>query len=177
MFTRKYLNPAWVIAAVWVIWTFLAALSRGAEENPTETPLPDLVERAIREVYPQAQIEEWGYERRLVELIEVTVVQDGGEHDLILSLDGSIVAIKQPIDPQSLPDAVRHAVHQIAEDTTIHEAERVDVVAELRPVPIDTPRVQYEIEWRLGGREQQATVSNDGVIMNKMRRLKVKSGR
>ena len=159
------------IVALSVVTVLSVAVTWAARTEHTRK-LPQVVEQSIRKLFPHARIRTIEHERRIVRLIEVTVVEDGEEHDLILSEDGMILAIKREIDPGDLPTTVRNAVRELAGKANIEEAERIKVVAELRAVSTKETRIEYEAKFRSKGKEQEVIVSEDGTILKRPKKLR-----
>ncbi len=163
--------PVSVMAGLLVVAGLLAVGSRGAW-SANATPLPVSVEQTIRKTFPNAQIGSIEYERRVVRLIEVTLIEDGQECDLAISEDGTILSITHEIDPDDLPQAARGALQEIVGEAKIEEAEKVKIFGELLVAPLASPRIVYEAEFREGGRECKAVVSGDGVAISTPRKVK-----
>lgn len=132
------------------------------------------VEQSIRKLYPHAKIDEIEIERRIVRLIEVSVIENGREHDLTLTQDGTILSIAEPIDPDDLPAAVRDAVRKVAGKAKIEEAERIKVLAKLGAAPEKKPRFEYEAKFRKKGKEHDVIVSEDGSTIKTPKKLRIK---
>lgn len=128
--------------------------------------LPEAVQQSVRKLFPAARISDVEHERRLVRLVEVTVVDNGEEYELMLSLDGTVLSIEREVDPSQLPAVVSDAVRRVAGSEKIREADQIKILAELRVVPIKEPRIEYKAEFRKKGKEQEVIVSEDGAILN-----------
>ena len=169
----KSKNRAAVIAVSFLVAILLVSATVGARSQRARL-LREAVDKSVQKAYPGGRIREIAVERRIVRLLEVTVYHDGQERDLLMSQDGTILAIKQVIDPDDLPAAARQAVKKIAGAAKINEAERVKILAELRAVPIEQPRYEYEADFRRSGRDQEVIVSADGATIKTPKRLRFK---
>ena len=160
-----------MVAASAIAVCFVAMTS--AAPSARQMKLTQVMEQSIRKVFPNARIEEVEQEKRIVTLIEVTVVEDGQEHEVTLTQDGTILSIGQGIDPDELPATVRDAILGVTGTVVIHEAERIKVLAELRAVAIKQPRTEYEAEFQTQGREKgEVTVSEDGATKKTLKQLR-----
>ena len=168
MNSTKFQKRAVGMVAVSVI-ALLVVATTWAERSELGT-LSKSFERAVRKVFPNARIANVEHERHVVRLIEITVIDNGIEHELTLSQDGTILSIGREIAPDDLPTEVRKAVERIAGKTKIGEAERIKVLAELRVVSIKEPRIEYEAEFRTGN---QLIVSEGGKTIKTKRNLRL----
>ena len=156
-----------IVTVVLVAGTWAAVPTRAQK-------LRQVMEASIHKHYPDARIDEIEIERRIMRLIEVTVIQDGQEYDLTMTQDGDILAIAELIDPDELPPTVRAAVQNLAGTAKIEEAERIHVLAKLAAVPEKQPRFEYEAKFRKKGKEQDVIVSEDGKTIKKPKKLRIK---
>jgi len=164
------------VGAAGVIAVLLTAVTWA--QRPGQTPkLSAVVEQAARDVFPNGRVVEVEYGHRVVRLVEVTVINDGQEHDLVFSQNGVLLSIKQEIDPDDLPLSVRDTVRTVAGHGDIQEAEQIRIVAELGFVPVASPRTEYEAEFRKDGREQEVVVSQDGSIIKTPKKARFTEGR
>ena len=54
----------------------------------------------------------------------------------------------------------------MAGQVEIHEAEKVQILGELRVVALAKPRIAYEAEFRHSGKDQELVVQEDGSVLN-----------
>ncbi len=149
----------------------VAAAARKADAPKRK--LPAAVEKAVLKAYPSASIEEFEPQRRVVQLIEVTITHDGEELDLTFSPDGKLLTIVTQLEPDDLPAAVRQAVRKVAGRSPIKEAEQIRIVADLQPQPLKKPRRQFEATFDKDGLEQDVIVSEDGQVVTLPSRLRL----
>ncbi len=140
-------------------------------------PLPEAVKQAIHATVPDARVIGVEYERRVVRLIEVTLMDGDQDYDVIFSEDGTILAIDQPIAPRDLPSAVRDAIKAMPGNPKIHEAEQVKTLAELRATPLTRPRIEYEVKIRVDDKLYDVTISQDGSTIKTTNRLMSRQAR
>lgn len=161
---------ATVIGLVVVLSVTVTSIARSKQLEE----LPDVLERSIRSHFPNAQIQEFEHHRRIIQFVEVTVVDHDQEYDLTLSPDGSVLFIENEIAPGQLPNAVHDALQQMMGSVSIDEAEQMVVHADFQPVPLTHPRIQYEVEFQSKGRNHEMTVLADGTLVTSAKRLKWK---
>ena len=151
----------------------LLVAASGSKPAAPKRKLPEAVEKAVLKAYPSASIEEFEPQRRVVRLIEVTIMHDGEELDLTFSPDGKLLTIVAEIAPDDLPAAVRQAMRKVAGRSPIKEAEQMRIVADLQPLPLKKPRTQFEATFHKDGLEQDVIVSQDGQVVTLPSRLRL----
>ena len=169
----KRRNHAVVIAVVSLVTALFVAASWAARPERARK-LRVVVEQSVREAFPDARIREIEVERRIVRLLEVTVIVDREEHGITLSEDGTILSIDEEIHPDQMPTAVHLALQKVAGGATIKEAERIEIRAELRAVPMEEPQIEYEAKFRTRGKVQEVIVSEDGTTIKTAKTLRFK---
>ena len=150
----------------------LSPLGLAANRDP-KSALPEEVDRSVRVLFPTAKVEEFKHTRRVIRLIEVTVIENGQEHDVILTPDGTMLAVEDEIDPSRLPSVVHDAARDAAGGEKIIEADRITVLAEIRPVALEQPRTEYAATYRKNRKEQELVLSEEGSVLQTTRKMQI----
>lgn len=152
---RSYAAVALVACAgLWL------SASRGGA--PAVGELPEAVKQAVAKILPGGQINEMELERRTVQLYEVSVATGGRQHEITITADGTVLEMEEKIESGKTPEAVMKKLRDLAGDAKLKEIERIEVRDELKVVPLGTPRVEYEAEYGVKGKERHIRLSEDG---------------
>jgi hypothetical protein len=155
--TQLCLAVTAIVAGAWV-GASVAAQRHGA--------LPDAARTAVADMFPGGRIVEIESERRVIHLYEVSVRVDGAERELLLTGDGRVLEVEHEIDPRTAPEPVKNTLKRLSRSARLAEVEKIEVHGELRVVALDQPRVEYEAEFRVRGREQEVRLSEAGKVLN-----------
>jgi hypothetical protein len=128
-------------------------------------PLTPAVEQAIQSMFPGAKIDEVQTERFIVTLNEVTVIADGREYDLVISDAGTVLTATELIANDALPASALAGVRTVDGKGKIVEAEKIRVLAELKPVPLAKPKLAYSAKFVDKDREREVFVTEDGRVI------------
>lgn len=126
----------------------------------------EAVMRSIKQLLPGGRIEEIEFERRIIQLYDITVVIEGRAVEVTVMDDGTVLNLEQEIDPDSLPDPVAMKLKELKGEGRLTEVERVELHGEIRAVSLEHTVVEYEAELRIGGRERLVRLSGDGLVVD-----------
>jgi uncharacterized membrane protein YkoI len=127
--------------------------------------LPEAVKAAIDALYPQATIEDAKEEEEGLKVYEVELEQNGGEVELTVALDGTIVEVETEVAMDSLPAAVAAALAQAAEGAEVKEISKEVTYWVITLKRLDAPETTYEAELIKDGKEIEIEVAADGTIL------------
>jgi len=117
---------------------------------------------AVENLLPGSEIDEIEYERRIIQLYDITVHVDGRVVEVSVTDDGTVLNIEEEVGMDQLPEAVARKLKELAQKGKLTEIERVEWHGELKATPLDQPRVEYEAELRIAGKEHLVRLTETG---------------
>ena len=156
-----------------VVMMTLAVAVTWAARPMRVSKLPEAVQQSLQEMFPDARIHEVEYQRKIVRLYEIEVIDDGEENTLIVSRDGTVMSVEHEISPNELPAEALIAIQKLSGSTRIEEAERIQVLRELGTLTLEDPRIEYEATFVKNGKEHDVVVSEDGTILKTPKQLRL----
>src|SRR5262245_43918176 len=119
---QRFASGLWVILVLGILMT--ASPIRADEENIDVDKLPKAVVEAIKAKYPEAKLVSAEKETQGDKTFyEVTIKSKDRDIELLLTDDGKIVLVEQPIAAADLPKPVAQAIEKKYPKGTIKSAE------------------------------------------------------
>ncbi len=126
-----------------------------------EAGLPEAVEEAVRKAFPDAEIRSFGQERESgVQYYEVNLILDGHRIEVEVDKYGGIGEVERRVGLDALPDELADSIREARGPhgrIRIERHERWGVGRNGRFVPLETPRLFYEIKVYVGGKHPSMT--------------------
>jgi hypothetical protein len=140
-----------------VLGTLLVALSQANadEDDLSRDQVPKAVIAAFEKAYPNAK--DVKFEKETFEgkaAFEIEYKDNGKEHDLIYSDDGTLLQKEDEIDSKSLPESITQAINKKYPQAEIKEAEKLtkpDGTAAGYEVEIEAADKKVELELDING--------------------------
>jgi uncharacterized membrane protein YkoI len=128
--------------------------------------LPPAARLAVQMAFPAARVREASSEREGdLLLYEVRLDRDGLRIELDVSAEGIIASVETSAEAGDLPQAVAKAMARAAKGAEILRVDREEVRAVPRLVPLDRPRVLYEVAFIRDGEKHAVTIAADGTVV------------
>lgn len=140
---------------------FMTGLNAGRAEQSIRLP-GKAVMASIEHLLPGAKIEQIELERRIIQLYDITVLVDDRVFEVTLTEDGGVLHLEEEVSRSDLPDTVVHALKDLQRHGRLAEVERVEHHGQLQVVALDVPRIEYEVELRIDGRERLIRLDDHG---------------
>jgi hypothetical protein len=142
-------------------------------EATKEIDIPDKARKAvkaIKELYPKAVVvqittEVYQDPSGTVDVLtyEIEFLQDGVMREMVASPDGVIPHLLKPITEKDLPKQVAKTLAN--EDGKIKSVSRFEIRAGLQFVPLDKPRIVYQLEVAKGDKLSKLNLRADGTVV------------
>lgn len=126
--------------------------------------LPEPIQEAVARLFPEGRVVDTEIERRVISLLEVSVMVGGEKKEVLFADDGTVISIEREVDADSLPPAVKASLREMSRKAKLTEVERNEIHAEIRWVRLASPRTEYEAEFRVKGRKHEVALREDGKI-------------
>jgi uncharacterized membrane protein YkoI len=136
-------------------------VSAGGRES-----LPAPAADAVRQLFPAASIVAVGQEREDGVLYYEVVLREGNETiEMEVTPDGTVGEVESRVELAAVPEIVRQAISRQAGRATVREIERHEIRGAPDGgvfVPVDPPRVLYEVAVELDGVRREVIIGADG---------------
>jgi predicted metalloprotease with PDZ domain len=96
---------------------------------------------------------------------EVEFISKGDKHEMVASPEGVIPHLWRPIAEKDLPRVVTDALAKKAPGGKVESAAQFEIRAGLQFVPLDQPRVVYQLELEKDGKPAKLTLRADGTVV------------
>jgi hypothetical protein len=125
--------------------------------------LPAAAEAAVKELFPNATVDESKIDRESVKVYEVEVKEGDKESDITVSEDGIVSEVTTDETLDTLPAAVAQAIE--AQNGEVKEVEKEVKYAQLKMVKLDTPITSYEAKIVKDDETIEVKIAADGTIL------------
>ncbi|MBN2130360.1 MAG: PepSY-like domain-containing protein [Sedimentisphaerales bacterium] len=151
--------------SVGMVLAVAALLSVATYAERDGTRLPAAVRKALRNLYPDATLEEAKAEMEGMRVYEVELEQ--GERDVTLTVtpDGTVLEVETEIALEELPQPVKAALRRAAGDAQIEEVSKEVTHWVVTLKKLEKPEVSYEAEVVKDGREMELEFAADGTLL------------
>jgi uncharacterized membrane protein YkoI len=132
--------------------------ANAGEKKLHKDQVPKEVIAAFEKAYPNAKhmkFEEETFEGKPA--YEVEYKENGKEHEVMYSADGTLVQKEEKISHKSLPESVAQAIEKEYPKAKIKEVEKV-----MKP---DNTVTGYEVEIKTNGKEKELELDTNGNIL------------
>ena len=137
-----------------VVSFFGLGVGVGVSVGGSERVLPEAARGGVLGAFAGGELGEVELKRRMVVLYEVEVALggEGGEVvDVLVTGEGVVLEVKREVGLDELPEGVREAVPRMGKLVKLEDAERVEVLGEVRGFRLGEPRLEYELGFGCGG--------------------------
>ena len=124
---------------------------------------------AVRKAFPHAKVRDVEREREDIPVLlyEVEIMRAKRQYEVLVTPDGTIVAVSQEVNwGNDLPDKVAAAVKKLKARGRVTEIEMLTIRAEPKFQPLAQPRTVYQVEFIHRRREYEARIDKNGNILS-----------
>lgn len=151
-------NRILIVAGLGVLLGLVSQANAGEEKKLGKHEVPKPVLEAFEKSNPGAKDVKFEQETLHGKVAyEVEYKENGKEHELLYSADGTVVQTEEEIEVQSLPGPVTQAIAKAYPKGKIKEAEKV-----MKP---DGTVTGYEVEIKEAGKELELELDTSGKIL------------
>ncbi len=150
-----------LLSVLMIVCMYVTTPNPGQASGRVHLPSPAAI-NAVEKLLPGGEIEEIEFERRIFQLYDITVRVDGRVVEVSVTDDGTVLNLEEEVGVDRLPDAVARKLKELSLNGKLTEVERVEWHGELKATPLDKPRVEYEAELKIAGRERLVRLTEDG---------------
>ena len=154
-----------MVGLVVFVGAMVCAVTYAGRHRKKNVQLPEAVREAVDMHYPQAVIEEVKREKEGPKIYEIELEQNGQDFELTVAPDGTVVETESEVAVDSLPDAVKKAILDVASGARIKEVSKEITYLVVKLVALDEPRTTYEAELDKAGKEIEIEVAADGTVL------------
>jgi hypothetical protein len=127
--------------------------------------LPEAVRKAVTQLFPNARITDMDREHKVIRMYEVELRQNGQEREAVVTDDGVVLEVEREINLDDAPRAVQKTLKRLSRRGRLSEVEEITVHGEIQVVKLESPRKIFEAEFRVGRREVEVRITEDGKIV------------
>jgi len=165
-----HLRFVFCLALVGVLGVFVCALADNNDPGKRKRKAErKVVLDAVRKAFPHAKVRDVERERQDIPVLlyEVEITRSKRRYEVLVTPDGTIVAVSQELSwGDGLPDKVAAAVKKLKARGRVTEIEMLTVRAEPKFQPLAHPRTVYEVEFIHRGREYEARIDKNGNVLS-----------
>ncbi|MCF7975007.1 MAG: hypothetical protein K9N55_14415 [Phycisphaerae bacterium] len=154
----------WKVGCVMLV-CLVGALMYAGEERVSLVPVA--VSNAIAKMFPGAAIEGVAMETEGIEVYEAEVEGEDLEGEVTVTPEGVVIEKEMEVDFDTLPKEVKAALINLADTDNIKEVKEETVYYEVVLKKLERPKVGYEAEVVLDGREVIVELNAKGKILAK----------
>jgi hypothetical protein len=128
--------------------------------------------KAIKELHPDAVVKQITTEvyqdpSGIVDVLtyEIEFISKGTKREMVASPEGIIPRVWKPIAEKDLPQAVADALAKEVPGGKVESAAQFEVRAGLQFVPLDEPRIVYQLELEKDGKQSKLNLRADGTLV------------
>lgn len=149
-----------------MIVTSFVTLSQSTARAEYEDAQPsEAAMQSVQRLLPGGKVQDIETDRLVIRVYEVEVLTEGREVKVCVLDDGTVLSVDEEIEPAQLPKPVADKIAELIQGGQLMEVEKIEQHGELKVVPLDMPRIQYELDAMIDGKKQEFHLAEDGQLI------------